>query len=123
MRFIEASLESNNLDDCLQLLNEQATAAGSKARAPHLAHLELLKCIQNTDQKCDIDPMHSMREYFAKFGSKGCVVGDLRLYLHLLSQEDRCKLIEQVSQQNFTTKILFRFLNVSNLVMICFLSL
>ena len=95
--FITASLESETLEQTLNFLKEMASVEGSHSRAPYLAQLELLKRIHNTDKKCDIDILDYMRRYFTKFGSKGCVVGDLRLYLHLLTPEERQQLILNVS--------------------------
>jgi hypothetical protein len=37
-----------------------------------------------------------MRQYFKQFGTKGCTVADLKLYLHLLSDADKEELLENV---------------------------
>lgn len=40
-----------------------------------------------------------MYQYFSQFGEKSCVVGDLRLYLNLLTPMGKQQLIQKVSNK------------------------
>jgi len=87
-----------------------------KIRAPYLARLELLKRCQTEDLQCSMTSMNFMHQYFSQFGEKGCVVGDLRLYLNLLKPKSKFELFEKVKriESNILLYICIYFLNVYN---------
>ena len=95
--YLTASLKCQSLTECLEFFEEIAAKSGNKSRAPHLARLELLKRAQETEIECPPGPVGVMHKYFNQFGSKGCVVSDMKIYLHLLSPSEKCILLEKVN--------------------------
>ena len=97
--YLTAGLNCQTATKCYKFLNETITTTfDDKIRAPQLARLELLK--RTSEQKLEIEHCahicDDMRQYFKQFGTKGCIVGDLKLYLHLLSDADKEELLENV---------------------------
>lgn len=104
-----AGLQFQSATKCYKFLNETITLTfDDKIRSPQLARLELLK--RTSEQKLEIEHCahicDDMRQYFKQFGTKGCIVGDLKLYLHLLSAAD----IEELLENVFNKFIYFIFL-------------
>lgn len=59
--------------------------------------LELLKRTRNEEVvENTAEPVNLMHQYFSQFGEKDCVVGDLRLYLDLLTPAGRLQLLQKV---------------------------
>ncbi|XP_015610022.1 N-alpha-acetyltransferase 25, NatB auxiliary subunit isoform X2 [Cephus cinctus] len=98
--YLKASLKHQTPKECLDFLNETAASTqGTKARAPHLARFELLVQIQDSEEAQKLlDPVQLMRQYFAMFGEKSCVVGDLKLYLNLLTSPSKLNLLQQINE-------------------------
>ncbi|XP_058795847.1 N-alpha-acetyltransferase 25, NatB auxiliary subunit isoform X2 [Phymastichus coffea] len=97
--YLTAGLNCQTATKCYKFLNETITITfDDKIRAPQLARLELLK--RTSEQKLEIEHCahicDDMRQYFKQFGTKGCIVGDLKLYLHLLSDADKEELLENI---------------------------
>ncbi|OXU18145.1 hypothetical protein TSAR_006441 [Trichomalopsis sarcophagae] len=97
--YLTAGLNCQTATKCYKFLNETITTTfDDKVRAPQLARLELLK--RTSEQKLEIEHCahicDDMRQYFKQFGNKGCIVGDLKLYLHLLSDADKEELLENI---------------------------
>lgn len=92
-----AALKFQQPTECLDFLNNIINTSEKKIRAPYLARLDLLeRAYTNEDLQNSLQPVDFMRQYFAQFGEKGCVVGDLRLYLNLLTPKAKFELFEQV---------------------------
>ncbi|XP_046415416.1 N-alpha-acetyltransferase 25, NatB auxiliary subunit [Neodiprion fabricii] len=97
--YLAAALKSETPQKCLDLLNEIIATKGEKARAPRLARFELLKHARLLKIELNsLDSTQLMHQYFTQFGEKGCVVGDLKLYLHLLKPDERLHLIKKLEQ-------------------------
>ncbi|XP_014235651.1 N-alpha-acetyltransferase 25, NatB auxiliary subunit [Trichogramma pretiosum] len=97
--YLTAGLECQTATMCYKFLNDTITTTfDDKIRAPQLARLELLK--RTAEKKLEIEHCahicDDMRQYFKQFGTKGCIVGDLKLYLHLLSDADKEELLENI---------------------------
>ncbi|XP_014210949.1 N-alpha-acetyltransferase 25, NatB auxiliary subunit [Copidosoma floridanum] len=97
--YLTAGLQCQTATKCYKFLNETITLTfDDKVRSPQLARLELLK--RANEQKLEIEHCahicDDMRQYFKQFGTKGCVVGELKLYLHLLSDADVEELLEHI---------------------------
>ncbi|KAJ8681185.1 hypothetical protein QAD02_016972 [Eretmocerus hayati] len=97
--YLTAGLMCQTATKCYKFLNETITTTfDDKIRGPQLARLELLK--RTKEKKLEIEHCahicDDMRQYFKQFGSKGCIVGDLKLYLHLLSDADKEELLENI---------------------------
>lgn len=81
----------------MDFLNNIINTSEKGIRAPYLARLDLLKRAYNSeDVQCSLQAVDFMHQYFAHFGEKGCVVGDLRLYLNLLTSKMKFELFEKV---------------------------
>ncbi|CAK9820354.1 N-alpha-acetyltransferase 25, NatB auxiliary subunit [Anthophora plagiata] len=97
--YLVAALKFQKPIECSNFLNKCIIASGKKVRAPYLAKLELLKLtkggkvIENV-----IEPVDLMYQYFSQFGEKGCVVGDLRLYIHLLTSTGKLQLLQKIEE-------------------------
>lgn len=114
--YLIAALKSETPKSCLEFLNEIVSSRGETARAPRLARFELLKHAHELKIELDsFDPVDLMRQYFSQFGEKGCVVGDLRLYLHLLKPEQRLELINKVDIE-IKSAIMNEWMNKKKLV-------
>ncbi|XP_034949721.1 N-alpha-acetyltransferase 25, NatB auxiliary subunit [Chelonus insularis] len=100
LSYLTAALEHQQPSECLEFLDSVAENCGKKARAPHLARFELLKRISSSETvlRSIMEPVKLMRMYFEKFGNKGCTVGDLRLYLDLLTSAEQLKLLEGINE-------------------------
>lgn len=63
-----------------------------------MSRLELLKRV--TEQGLEIEHcapiLDDMQQYFKQFGTKDCIIADLKLYLHLINEEEREELIKNV---------------------------
>jgi len=94
--YLLAALKFQQPEECLDFFNGIIKTSEKKVRAPYLARLELLKRTRTEeDLQCSLQPVDLMRQYFSKFGEKGCVVGDLQLYLNLLAPETKLELLEK----------------------------
>lgn len=102
--YLSAALKCQSLEDCLKLLDETAAVAGKNSRAPQLARLELLKTARESQIECLFSHVEDMHKYFNKFGSKGCVINDLKMYLHLLSTPEKDLLLEKVKTKDNSQK-------------------
>lgn len=99
--YLSAALKFQQPTECLDFLNNIINTSEKSIRAPYLARLDLLKRAHiSEDLECSLQPVDFMREYFAQFGEKGCVVGDLRLYLNLLTPKMKIELFEKVRRSN-----------------------
>lgn len=91
-----AALKFQQPAECLDFFNDIINNSEKKVRAPYMARLELLKGTSTDEElQSSSQPVELMREYFSHFGEKGCVVGDLQLYLNLLSSEAKSELLEK----------------------------
>lgn len=98
--YLLAALKFQKPEECLNFLNKIITTLVKKCRAPYLAKFELLKLTQNGEIIENVtEPIDLMYQYFSQFGEKSCVVGDLRLYLHLLTPMGKQQLIQKVSNK------------------------
>lgn len=106
--YLLAALKCQKPEECLNFFNKIITTSEKKFRGPYLAKFELLKLTQNDDVIENVsEPIDLMYQYFSQFGEKICVVGDLRLYLHLLTSTGKQQLIQKVS--NKKTKHMMTF--------------
>ncbi|XP_033227156.1 N-alpha-acetyltransferase 25, NatB auxiliary subunit isoform X2 [Belonocnema kinseyi] len=96
--YLSAALKCQSLGDCLKFLDETAAVAGKKSRAPQLARLELFNTARESQIDCPFSHVEDMHKYFNKFGSKGCVVSELKMYLHLLSTPEKDLLLEKIEK-------------------------
>lgn len=96
--YLKTGLKCQTVVECLQFLDETAGKVEKKLRAPHLARLDLLKRARDSKLECLLDPVEDMVKYFNQFGSKGCVVGDFKIYLHLLSASDKDLLLQKIEK-------------------------
>ncbi|KAG5344691.1 NAA25 acetyltransferase, partial [Acromyrmex charruanus] len=96
--YLSAALKFQRLTECLDFFNHIINMSEKKIRAPYLARLELLKRCQTEDLQCSMTSMNFMHQYFSQFGEKGCVVGDLRLYLNLLTPKSKFELFEKIEE-------------------------
>lgn len=95
--YLSAALKFQQPTECLDFLNNIINTSEKRIRAPYLARLDLLeRAYINEGLQCSLQPVDFMRQYFAQFGEKGCVVGDLRLYLNLLTSKTKFELFEKV---------------------------
>lgn len=95
--YLLAALKFQQPTECLDFLNNIINTSEKKIRAPYLARLDLLERIRDSDDsQCSLQSVDFMRQYFLQFGEKGCVVNDLRLYLHLLTPKAKLELLEKV---------------------------
>ncbi|KAK2586630.1 hypothetical protein KPH14_011677 [Odynerus spinipes] len=94
--YLSAALKFQEPLECLNFFNEIISTSERKVRAPYLARFELLKRIrENTDNM--LDCVDFMCQYFEKFGEKNCIVGDLRLYLNLLTPTGKVILLNKLA--------------------------
>jgi len=98
--YLSAALKFQRLTECLDFFNHIINMSEKKIRAPYLARLELLKRCETEDLQYSMTSMNFMHQYFSQFGEKGCVVGDLRLYLNLLTPKFKFELFEKVRKQS-----------------------
>ncbi|KAF7996942.1 hypothetical protein HCN44_002588 [Aphidius gifuensis] len=96
LNYLTSSLNINKPIDCLEFLQKISDKCGKKYRGPQLGIFELIKRTNNIELLNNIDIIKLMRKYFNQFGNKGCVVGDLRLYLNLLTDNDKLLLINNI---------------------------
>ncbi|XP_053986052.1 N-alpha-acetyltransferase 25, NatB auxiliary subunit [Hylaeus anthracinus] len=97
--YVFAALKYQKPEECLDFLNKIITTSEKKVRAPYLAKFELLKHTQNKEIiENTADPVDLMHQYFSQFGEKDCVVGDLRLYLDLLTPTGRSQLLQKIEE-------------------------
>lgn len=97
--YLLAALKCQKPEECLNFFNKIITTSEKKFRGPYLAKFELLKLTQNDDVIENItEPIDLMYQYFSQFGEKICVVGDLRLYLHLLTSTGKQQLIQKIEE-------------------------
>jgi len=85
------------LTECLDFFNHIINTSEKKIQAPYLTHLELLKRCQSEDLQYSTTSMNFM-QYFSQFEEKGRVVGDLQLYLNLLTPKSKLELFEKVKK-------------------------
>ncbi|EZA56704.1 N-alpha-acetyltransferase 25, NatB auxiliary subunit [Ooceraea biroi] len=99
--YLLAALKFQQPAECLDFFNNIIKTSEKKVRAPYLARLELIKRTRtDEDLQCSSQPVDFMRQYFSQFGEKGCVVGDLQLYLDLLTPEAKLELLEKIEEDN-----------------------
>ncbi|XP_076020070.1 N-alpha-acetyltransferase 25, NatB auxiliary subunit isoform X2 [Genypterus blacodes] len=70
-------------------------------RGPYLARLELMHRLRERGlpEANELgDPFELMVQFFGKFGDKPCCITDLKIYLHLLPQEQHVQFINQLSE-------------------------
>ncbi|XP_076755634.1 phagocyte signaling impaired isoform X1 [Xylocopa sonorina] len=97
--YLLAALKFQKPEECLNFFNKIIVASGKKFRAPYLAKFELLKLTQNGEViENVVEPIDLMYQYFSQFGEKSCVVGDLRIYLHLLTSTGKQQLLQKIEQ-------------------------
>ncbi|XP_024887489.1 N-alpha-acetyltransferase 25, NatB auxiliary subunit [Temnothorax curvispinosus] len=96
--YLSAALKFQRLTECLDFFNHIINMSEKKIRAPYLARLELLKRCETEDLQYSMTSMNFMHQYFSQFGEKGCVVGDLRLYLNLLTPKSKFELFEKIEE-------------------------
>ncbi|XP_029676321.1 N-alpha-acetyltransferase 25, NatB auxiliary subunit [Formica exsecta] len=97
--YLLAALKFQQPTECLDFLNNIINTSEKSIRAPYLARLDLLKHAHiSEDLQCSLQSVDFMREYFTQFGEKGCVVGDLRLYLNLLTPKMKIELFEKIEK-------------------------
>ena len=97
--YLLAALKFQKPEECAHYLNNIITSSDRKARAPYLAMLELLKRTRNEEVvENTAEPVNLMHQYFSQFGEKDCVVGDLRLYLDLLTPAGRLQLLQKIDE-------------------------
>lgn len=94
--YLKTGLKCQTVAECLEFLDETIGKVGKKFRAPHLARLDLFKRARDCEFECSLDLVEDMLKYFNQFGSKGCVVSDLKIYLHLLSMSEKNILLQKV---------------------------
>ncbi|XP_020285803.1 N-alpha-acetyltransferase 25, NatB auxiliary subunit [Pseudomyrmex gracilis] len=95
--YLSAALKFQKPTECLDFLNNIINTSEKKIRAPYLARLDLLERIRDSeDSQCSLQSVDFMRQYFLQFGEKGCVVNDLRLYLHILTPKAKLELLEKL---------------------------
>lgn len=100
--YLLAALEFQKPEECLNFLSKIITSSEKKFRAPYLAKFELLKLTKSSQIIQNItEPIDLMCQYFSQFGEKSCVVGDLRLYLHLLTPTGKQDLIQKVTNKMY----------------------
>lgn len=98
--YLSAALKFQQPTECLDFLNNIINTSEKGIRAPYLARLDLLKRAYNSeDEQYSLQTVDFMHQYFAQFGEKGCVVGDLRLYLNLLTSKMKFELFEKVKRE------------------------
>lgn len=98
--YLTAALEFHKPSECMDYLNNIISTCENKVRGPYLAQLELFKRLSKEDNfQTDYKLTDLMYQYFSKFGEKGCIVGDLRLYLHLLTSTEKIKLLQEVRKK------------------------
>nr|XP_012136081.1 PREDICTED: N-alpha-acetyltransferase 25, NatB auxiliary subunit isoform X1 [Megachile rotundata] len=97
--YLFAALKFQKPEECLNFLNKIITMSEKTVRAPYLAKFELLKRTKNGEviENC-IEPVDLMYQYFSKFGEKDCIVGDLRLYLDLLTPTGKQQLLQKIEE-------------------------
>lgn len=98
--YLLAALKFQKPEECLNFLDKVISTSEKKVRAPYLAKFELLKRTHSGEviENC-VEPVDLMHQYFSQFGEKGCVVGDLRLYLDLLTPTGKSQLLQKVSEK------------------------
>lgn len=98
--YLIAALKLQKPEECLNFLDTIIAAFEKKFRAPYLAKFELFKLTQDGEVIENVtEPVDLMYQYFSQFGEKGCVVGDLRLYIHLLTPTGKLQLLQKVSNK------------------------
>lgn len=107
--YLSAALKFQQPTECLDFLNDIINTTEKGIRAPYLARLDLLKRAYNSeDVQCSLQTVDFMHQYFVQFGEKGCVVGDLRLYLNLLTSKMKFELFEKVRREHNLCFLRFR---------------
>ncbi|XP_015121596.1 N-alpha-acetyltransferase 25, NatB auxiliary subunit [Diachasma alloeum] len=98
--YLTSALQHQKPTECLEFLDKIGETSWKKVRGPQLGRFELLKRCTSAEINLRevIDPVKLMRGYFEQFGNKGCIVGDLRLYLDLLSEDERTELFRGISE-------------------------
>lgn len=95
--YLTSALKQQTPSECLEFLNKISTTSARRVRAPLLGRFELLKRIDASDElRSKLDTVDLMRQYFVQFGEKGCVVGDLKLYLNVLEPSEQLELLRKV---------------------------
>ncbi|XP_043274527.1 N-alpha-acetyltransferase 25, NatB auxiliary subunit [Venturia canescens] len=99
--YLTCALRQQSPIECLEFLNKMSRRSEKKARAPYLARFELYKRLGSSAPSDDgsFDIVDLMQQYFLQFGEKNCVVGDLRLYLNLLTVEERLEFLRKIDEQ------------------------
>ena len=97
--YLLAALKFQKPEECLNFLDKVISTSEKKVRAPYLAKFELLKRTHSGEviENC-VEPVDLMQQYFSQFGEKGCVVGDLRLYLDLLTPTGKSQLLQKIEE-------------------------
>ncbi|KAF7648446.1 hypothetical protein LDENG_00156870 [Lucifuga dentata] len=70
-------------------------------RGPYLARLELMHRLRGRgcpEESLLGDPLELMVQFFEKFGDKPCCITDLKIYLHLLPQDQHLQLVKRLSE-------------------------
>ncbi|XP_015437860.1 PREDICTED: N-alpha-acetyltransferase 25, NatB auxiliary subunit [Dufourea novaeangliae] len=97
--YLFAALKFQKPEECLAFFDKIITTSEKKVRAPYLAKFELFKRTKNDGViENTTDPVDLMYQYFSQFGEKDCVVGDLRLYLNLLTPADKLELLQKIEK-------------------------
>ncbi|XP_011304536.1 N-alpha-acetyltransferase 25, NatB auxiliary subunit [Fopius arisanus] len=99
LNYLTSALEHQKPTECLEFLDKIAETSGKKVRGPQLGRFELLKRCNSVEihLRDVLEPVKLMRKYFEQFGNKGCIVGDLRLYLDLFTDNERIQLFQEIS--------------------------
>ncbi|KAG7208761.1 hypothetical protein KM043_014956 [Ampulex compressa] len=97
--YLSAALKYQKPADCMDFINKIMSTSERKARAPYLAKFELLKRTRTGEDGSNTQELvNLMHQCFSELGEKGCIVGDLRLYLNLLSPADRLQLLQTIEE-------------------------
>ncbi|XP_076236201.1 phagocyte signaling impaired [Calliopsis andreniformis] len=97
--YLLAALKFQKPEECTEFFNKVITMSDKRVRAPYLAKLELLKRTVNQQiMENKTEAVVLMYQYFVQFGEKDCVVGDLQLYLDLLTPADRLELLQKIEE-------------------------
>ncbi|XP_066597306.1 N-alpha-acetyltransferase 25, NatB auxiliary subunit [Prorops nasuta] len=96
--YLSAALKIQDPAECLNFFDEMTKISEKENRALYLAKLELLRRtgIEENDM---FKPVNLMVKYFSNFGDKGCAVGDLKVYLNLLSTNGKDELIRKLEEE------------------------
>lgn len=97
--YLTAGLKCQSATECYLFIDQMVNLNyNSKVRAPQLARFELLKRAMEQDLAVKDCPSSTslLKQYFTQFGTKDCVVSDLKRFLYLLNESEKEMMIRDV---------------------------